>query len=78
MVNITEENALKNYRFSTRVLRIINLLCVVLMAYVTYYIIQSAKGHKLSLGTYFLPIVLGISILLPIILFIYMRKLNKE
>ena len=27
MVNITEKNALKNYRFSIRVLRIVNLLC---------------------------------------------------
>jgi uncharacterized membrane protein len=78
MVNITDENALKNYRFSTRILRIINLLCAILMAYVTYYIIHSANGHSMSLGSYFLPIVIGISILLPIILFVYMKKLNQD
>lgn len=77
MVNITEENALKNYRFSTRVLRIVNFLCVLLFCYITYHIIEGGKGETLSLGDYFLPIVIGVSVVLPIVLFIYMRKLNK-
>src|SRR5690606_34233705 len=34
MVNITEENALKNYRFSTRIVRGVNLFTVVLFAYI--------------------------------------------
>lgn len=78
MVNITEENALKNYRFSTRVLRWVNFLCVLLSSYITYVIIQNAKGVKMGLGSGFLPIVIGFSILLPVVLFVCMKKLNKQ
>jgi uncharacterized membrane protein len=77
MVNITEENALKNYRFSTRLLRVINFLCVLLMAYITYMIIKSAFGTKLTMSSWFLPLVIGTSVILPIILIVYMKKMNK-
>ncbi len=77
MVNITEDNALKNYRFSTRTLRIVNFLCVLLMTYITYMIIESAFGKQFNLGTWFVPVVIGVSVVLPIILFVYMKKLNK-
>lgn len=77
MVNITEENALKNYRFSTRLLRIVNFLCVFLMTYITYMIIESAFGTKLKMGNWFVPLVIGSSIILPIVLIIYMKKMNK-
>jgi len=77
MVNISEENALKNYRFSTRVLRIVNFLCVILFTYITYHIIQNAKGTALNLSSYFMPLVIGISAILPILLLIYMKKLNS-
>lgn len=77
MVNITEENALKNYRFSTRVVRIVNFLSALLMAYITYMIVESALGTKLEIGSWFIPVVIGFSILLPIILIIYMKKINK-
>ena len=78
MVNITEENALKNYRFSTRVLRIVNLLCVFLFAFIQYKMVLDAQGITSGLGDLFLPIIIGSSILLPIILFYYQNKLNKE
>ena len=65
MVNITEENALKNYRFSTRLVRGVNFFTVVLFAYIQYTIIASAKGESITLGSWFLPIVIGMSILLP-------------
>lgn len=77
MVNITEENALKNYKFNTRLLRIVNFLCVFIMAYITYMTIESAFGTKLKMGSWFIPLVLGTSIVLPIILIIYMIKINK-
>jgi uncharacterized membrane protein len=78
MVAITEENALKNYRFSTRLLRVVNFLSMLLMAYITYMIIASAHGEKLVMGSWFIPIILGVSIILPIILIIYMKTLNKK
>ena len=77
MINITDENALKNYRFSTRIVRVVNFLCVLLMTYITYMIVESAFGKQFNLGTWFVPIVIGVSIILPIIIFVYMRKLNK-
>jgi uncharacterized membrane protein len=77
MVNITEENALKNYKFSTRIVRVVNFLCVLLMTYITYMIVESAFGKQFNLGTWFVPLVIGFSIILPIIMFVYMRKMNK-
>lgn len=77
MINITKENAFKNYQFSTRTVRVVNFLCVLLLAYVTYMIVESAFGKQFNLGTWFVPVVVGSSIVLPIILFIYIRKLNK-
>ena len=78
MINITPANAYKNYKFSTRLLRVVNFFCVALMAYVTYYIIENAKGQEISLGPLFIPLVIGLSILLPVVLLLYHRKLNKE
>ena len=78
MVNITSENAYKNYKFSTKMLRVVNFFCVVLMAYITYYIMEGAKGQETSLSPLFLPLVIGFSILLPVVILLYQRKLNKE
>lgn len=78
MVNISEDNALKNYRFSTRVLRIVNFFVVLLFSYITYTIISSAKGNTLTLGKWFLPVVISVSVILPIGLIVYQRKINKS
>jgi uncharacterized membrane protein len=78
MVNINSENVLKNYRFSTRTLRVTNLLCALLMTYITYMIVESALGKQFNLGAWFVPIVVSSSIVLPIVLIVYMKKLNKE
>jgi uncharacterized membrane protein len=77
MVNITEENALKNYRFSTRIARGVNFFTVALFVYIQYTIIASAKGENFTLGSWFLPMVIGISILLPAFILIYQSKINK-
>ncbi len=78
MVNITEENALKNYRFSSRILRFTSLSIALLFAIIQYVIIQMGKGHDINLGTWFLPIIIILSILLPIGIFIYQYKMNKN
>ena len=77
MVNITEENALKNYRFSTRVLRIVNLFTMAILAVVSYAIISAAMGNDFSLGSWFLPTIIGSSILLPVIVLLYYKSINK-
>jgi len=78
MVNITEKNALKQYRFSTRILRVVNFLCTLLFAYISYRIILGAQNNASDLGEGFLFIVIGGSILLPIVILIYQQKLKKE
>ncbi|WP_298761778.1 DUF1648 domain-containing protein [uncultured Psychroserpens sp.] len=78
MVNITEENALKNYRFSTRILRFTNLFVVLVFACIAYFTIQTAKGHATSIGSWFVPTIIGLSIILPILVLIYSRKINKS
>jgi uncharacterized membrane protein len=78
MVNITEENALKNYRFSTRILRVTNTLTVIMFAYILYYTIQNAKDNEMQLSQWFIPIVIGVSLILPIAVFLYYRKINKS
>lgn len=77
-VNITIENAFKNYKLNSIILRIINFFTLIIMMYVAYFIVESAKGVQIVFGNSLLPIIIGFSILLPIALFIYQRKLNKE
>nr|WP_321236051.1 DUF1648 domain-containing protein [uncultured Psychroserpens sp.] len=77
MVNITEDNALKNYRFSTRIVRITNLFMALLFGIISYSMVQGAKSEHFKLGDWFIPIVIGFSILLPIGILIYNRKINK-
>jgi len=77
MVNITEENALKNYRLSTRIVRFTNLFIMFIFGIITYNIVESAKGNSISLSSCVLPIIIGVSILLPITILIYQKKINK-
>ncbi|WP_104734422.1 DUF1648 domain-containing protein [Hanstruepera ponticola] len=78
MVNITEENALKNYRFSTRIVRVVNTLTVIMFAYIIYYIVQNAKEHDMQFSSWFVPSVISFSILLPIGIYLYYKKINKS
>lgn len=78
MVNITEENALRNYRFSTRILRIVNFLCTFMFAYIVYQMINSAKTGTSQIGMGFLITVVVASIILPIVLIVYQSKMNKK
>lgn len=76
-INITEENAFKNYRFSTRMVRIVGMLTIILLAYITFQIVNGAKKETFTLGNWFLPVVIGTSVLLPIFIIIYFRMINK-
>ncbi|NQX85270.1 MAG: DUF1648 domain-containing protein [Flavobacteriaceae bacterium] len=76
MVNITEENALKNYRISTRILRGVNLFSIAIMSYVTYIMITSSKRNVFEIEKWILPAILGFSIIFSIVCFIYIRKMN--
>ncbi|MBO6606058.1 DUF1648 domain-containing protein [Psychroserpens sp.] len=78
MVNITEENALRNYRLSTRIIRFTNLFTMLVFAIIVYAMIESAKGHTFNFGSWFIYIILGLSILAPVGILFYSRKINKS
>ncbi len=67
---ITEENAPKQYRIVTRVIRISNAITCCFFAYLTYSIIQVALGNQHGLGTYSM-IVFLIVLFVPIIYYLY-------
>ena len=77
MVNITEDNALKNYRFSTRVVRFTNLFVLLVFAFACFTIVQSAKNNTVELGSWFLPFVIGFSVVIPIVMIVYQKRINR-
>ena len=78
MVNITEDNALKNYRFSTRILRFTNLFVAIIFAFIQYMMVEQGKGNDIGLGSWFTPVIIIVSIILPIFIVIYQQKINKS
>jgi len=77
MVNITEENAEHNYRMSSRLLRIVNLLTLLLLAYVCYSIIQRANGNDFFMKSTLVYIIIAYSVIMPIVLIVFMLKNQK-
>jgi len=55
---ITADNAEKQYRVATKLIRIINTVLVSLFAYIQFVIIQTAMGETSGLGAWFLPVFL--------------------
>jgi len=77
-INITEQNALKNYRFSTRLLRFVNLFDLILFAYIVKQTLRAEVETTSRLGSWFLPLMLGGSGIFLIAVFIYVNKLNSN
>ncbi|WP_323788129.1 DUF1648 domain-containing protein [Psychroserpens sp.] len=77
MVNITEENALKNYRFSTRIVRFTNLFLMLTFGIITYSIVDSASGNNSKMDSWVLPFIIGTSLILPVLILIYQKRINK-
>lgn len=77
MVNITEENAFKNYRLSTRLVRFTNLFLAILFTFIQYISIEKGKGYAIELGSWFTPTIIGISIISPLLIMVYLQKINK-
>jgi uncharacterized membrane protein len=79
MVNITEENALKNYRLSTRLVRFTNLYCLIIFALVSYKIIETSKGNSISvLGLSFFIFTIAVPLIGIIFVFNYQKKINSK
>lgn len=78
MVNITEDNAFKNYRLSARLVRFTNLFLAILFALIHYVSIEKGKGNAIELGSWFTPIIIGVSIISPLFIIVYQQKINKS
>ncbi len=77
-VKITEENALKNYRFSTRVLRVVNFLNLLLLAYILKTMMTPYEKQSTAFGGWFLPTIMIGSLVLIIYIFVKANKINSK
>lgn len=76
-VKITQKNALKNYRFSTRILRVVNFFNLLLLAYILKTMMKPAEHQSNTLGGWFLPIIIIGSLVLIIYIFVKANKINS-
>lgn len=76
-VKITQKNALKNYRFSTRILRVVNLFNLLLLAYILKTMMNPEDQQSHSLGRWFLPLIMMGSVVLIIYIFVKANKINS-
>lgn len=77
-VNITEGNALKNYRLSTRIIRFTNLFIAFIFGLITHEIIHVAQGNENGiLGIPFLIFTITIPLIGIAFIFYYQNKINK-
>ena len=56
LIEITSENAERQYKIATKLLRFLNTIIVCVFCYITYATIQTALGKQSGLGSYFTPI----------------------
>ena len=63
LVNITEENAVKQYRLSNRLLRIISLSIAALFSYIVYKEIEGATTGFSQLDWWFIPLLIASTII---------------
>ena len=53
---ITSENAKRQYKIATKLVRFLNTIIVCVFCYITYATIQTVLGKQSGLGSYFTPI----------------------
>ena len=57
---ITEKNALAQYTTATRIIRLLKLIIILVFGFILFKTIQNATGHTDGLGTWFLPVTIGL------------------
>ena len=63
---ITKENAVHQYTYATRMMRVLKLVIVLLFGLIVFKTIQNVNGHTDGLGTWFLPFTIGLFIMLTL------------
>jgi uncharacterized membrane protein len=72
---ITQENALYQYRNACRMIRVLKLVIAIIFGLIVFQTIQCANGSSNGLGACFLPIIVGL-IFLP--MFYYLTKSSQN
>ena len=74
---ITKENAVDQYTNATRMMRVLKLVIVLLFGLIVFKTIQNVNGHAGWLGTWFLPLTMGM-IFIPMLYFLikYLKQKN--
>ena len=73
---IRKENAVHQYTNATRMMRVLKLVIVVLFGLIVFRKIQIVNGHADGLGTWFLPLTMGM-IFIPMLYFL-IKSLKKK
>jgi uncharacterized membrane protein len=76
-IRITEENAIRQYTNATRMIRYLKLIIVVVFGLIAFKTIQNVNGRADGLGTWFLPLILGL-IFLPLAYFVAKSLKTKK
>ena len=74
---ITKENAVDQYTNATRMMRVLKLVIVLLFGLIVFKTIQNVNGHADGLGTWFLPLTMGM-IFIPILYFLIKSLKQKN
>ena len=75
-VEITAENAERQYRLASKMIRTLNMVTAGIFCYITYQMVHSAQSGTGGLGTLFTPVLLILT-LLPIIIY-YIQAKRKQ
>ena len=74
---ITKENALHLYTKASRMIRFLKFIIMIIFGLIVFKTIQNANGNANGLGTWFLPLTMGM-IFIPIIYFLINTNKKKK
>jgi uncharacterized membrane protein len=57
---ITADNALKQYKNATQIIRYLKLIIIIIFGLIEWHTIRNANGQTMSLGIWFLPMILAL------------------
>lgn len=75
-IQITEENAQKQYRLATQLIRQLNLFITFVFAVGVYEIVETATLKTSPFGSWFVPVFIGLIFLPIVIYFIRARRIK--
>lgn len=67
--DITEQNAFKNYKIATRLIRVLKIVIIIIFGLIVIGTLRNIYGNADGLGIWFLPLIMGL-LFVPIIYFL--------